>query len=101
ADRAVAADLAVMHEEVAAMNEGVAVRPRRRRAGRGPDMGEEQMRAYLPRDREQVFVGPGGPDLAVLAGFGPLAIPADAEAVAIGAGLGLLGMQRLVDQRMA
>ena len=99
-DARIAADLAVMHEEVAAMGEGMAVGPGGRGAGGGAHMGEEQAGAHLIAQGAQVLVGPGGPHLAVDARLGPLAVPADAEAVAVGLGLGLGRVKRLVDQRM-
>ncbi len=78
------ADHAVMHEQPAPAGEGVAVRPRDRRPGRGPYMGEVQVRADVPAEIAQVLVGPGRADLPVKARLGMLAVPAHAEAVAVG-----------------
>ena len=69
-------------------------------AGGGTHMGEEQRRLDAARQREQVFVGPRRHDLAINARLGALAVPADAETVAMRVRLGLRGAQRLVEQRM-
>jgi len=60
-------------------------------------MGEEQARADLPGQAAQVGVVSGRRDLALEPGFRGLAVPAEAEAVAIGQGLGLDGAQAQVD----
>ncbi len=85
-DLGVAADLAVVHEHPRSQREGMAVRARGGRAGRGSDVGEEEARANLMRYREQVLVAPGGADVAEDAGPRALAVPADAEAVAVHVG---------------
>ena len=96
-----AADLAVVHEEEAAVGEGVAVGAGGCGAGGGADVGEEGAAADLGGEAAEVFVGPGGADFAVEAGGVALAVPAEAEAVAVGFGLALGGVQRLVDQAVA
>ena len=63
-------------------------------------MGEKEVRADLPRQALQVLVGPGGQDIPVKAGFIPFAVPGHAKAIAIGAGLGFMGIMALGDQRM-
>jgi len=63
-------------------------------------MGQEQARAQVLRQRQQVVVGPGGGGVAVQAGLVAFAVPADAEAVAIRHHLRLFGAQRLVHQRV-
>jgi hypothetical protein len=64
-------------------------------------MGEEQPRPHRAAQRQQVVVAPGRHHLAVHARLVALAVPADAEAVAVGHRLGLFGAQRLVHQRVA
>ena len=61
-------------------------------------MGEEQARADLGADRAEIFVRPGGMDLAVEARRVTLAVPADAETVPIGGGARFGGALGLVDQ---
>ncbi len=72
-----------MKDQVA-MRERMAVVAPRAAAGGGPHMGEEERRADLPRQALQIAVGPGRQDVAVAARLRPVAIPGDAEAVAIG-----------------
>lgn len=95
------ADLAVVDEEVAVEVEGVAVQPRHPAAGGRPHMGHEEPGAHVGAQGQQVLVAPGRHHLAVDARRVALAIPADAEAVAIGHRLGLLGLQALAHQGMA
>ena len=64
-------------------------------------MGEEEPRAHLLAQAAQVLVGPGGPHLTVDARLRALAVPPDAEAVPVRPGLGLDGVEGLVDQRMS
>jgi len=99
-DHRVLADLAVVHEEPAAVREGVAIGPAGCRPGGGADMSEEHRRRDVARQRAQVAVVPGRQDLVIGAGFGPRAVPAHAEAVAVGRDLAFLGVQALLDQRM-
>ncbi len=80
------ADHAVMHEQPAAAGEGVAVRARDRRAGRRAHMREIEVRVDVAAEIAQVLVGPGRPDLAIEPGLRMLAVPAHAEAVAVGGG---------------
>src|SRR5262245_6433940 len=80
------ADQAVVHEQPAPASEGVAVRPRDRRPGRGAHMREIEMRADVAAQIAQVLVRPGRPDLAIKPGLGMLAVPAHPEAVAVGGG---------------
>ena len=101
ADQRPVADLAVVHEQPAPIGERVAVRPRRRRAGRGAHMREEQMRADVAAEMAQVLVRPGRPHLAIEPGLGVLrVVPAEPEAVAIGRGVALQRAHALHDERM-
>ena len=54
-------------------------------------MGEEQPRPHLMAEVLQVFVRPGRPHLAIDARPLAVAVPADAEPVAVGHDLGLDG----------
>ena len=94
------ADLAVVHEGPAAVDERMAIVAPCTAAGRGPHMGEKQRRADLPGDAFEVAVGPGGQDVAVAAGLRMVAVPGDAEAVAVGRRLGAGGAMGLLDQGM-
>ena len=97
---AIAADLAIVHEQVRLVAEGMAIGARQCGAGRGPHMGKEQAATDLAAEAAQVLVGPGGQDFVIDARLGSVAIPAQSEAITIGLGLGLGRVQRLVDQRM-
>ena len=70
------------------------------RAGRGADMGEEQMRLQMPAQVAEVLVRPGRPDLAIKPRLRMLAVPAQAEAVAVDAGGRFERLNALRDQRM-
>jgi hypothetical protein len=63
-------------------------------------MGEEQRRLELVRQALEVAVVPCRHDLVIGAGNVALAVPADAEAVAVGADPRLAGMQALLDERI-
>ena len=76
-------DEAVVHEEPVPVAERVAVRLLHRRAGRGPDVREDERRGDVPRQLAQVAVVPGRLDAAEDARRLLLAVPADAEAVAV------------------
>jgi hypothetical protein len=82
------------------MGEGVAVVAARAAACGSADMGEEKRRTDLPRQALQIAIRPCGQDITVAAGFGPVAIPGNAEAIAIRRRLGAGGAMRLLDQRM-
>jgi hypothetical protein len=58
------------------------------------------MRPDVAREMAEIFVGPGGTDLTIDAGLALLAIPAEAEAVAVQAIGGFLSLPALLDQRM-
>ena len=92
-------DLAVVHEQPRAEAERMAVRAGGRCARRRADVGEEGPRRQLRAERQQVLVRPGRRDLAIDAGDVAVAIPAEAEAVAVRRRLALGGVQRLVDER--
>jgi hypothetical protein len=95
------ADEAVVHEQPLATSKGMAIDAGDRRAGRGTDMGEEQVRLQVPAQVAQVLVRPGRPDLAIEARLGVIAaVPAKAEAVAVDAGGRLKGVDTLRNQRM-
>ena len=64
-------------------------------------MRQEQAGADLVGQALQVLVVPGRQDVAVDAGRRPLAIPADAEAVAVGGDVAVAGAQALADQGIA
>src|SRR3954469_5566926 len=76
----------------------MAVRPRDRRAGGGADMGEEQVGADMPAEIAQILVRPRRPHLTVEAGLRVLAVPAHAEAIAVGAGGRFERFEALYDQ---
>jgi hypothetical protein len=76
-------DVAVVHEEPAAMTEGVAIRLLHSAADRRSDMGEEVRRADVVGELVQVLVVPGRLGAVEDAGSGRSAVPADAEAVTI------------------
>ena len=101
ADLLEAADLAIVHERPAAGDEGMAVHPAGGSTGRGAHMSEEQAGIDLPAEAFQIGIGPGRQDVAIETGLRPVAIPGEAEAVAIGRRLGLLGAVTLGDQRVA
>src|SRR5437868_1599437 len=82
------------------MDEGMAVRPRGRRRGRGAHMGEEEMRRDVAAQMLEVLVRPGGPDLAIEAGLELPVVPAEPEAVALRRAERLLGGDALAHQRM-
>ena len=63
-------------------------------------MGEEHPRPDLLAEVDEVLVRPGRADVAVQARIDPLAVPADAETVAVGLRLRLGRVERLVDQRV-
>ena len=98
--RAQFADQAVVHEHPAAAGERMAVRPGDRGAGRGADMGEKEVRADVAAEVAQVLVRPGRAHLAIEARLGVLAVPAQPEAVAVGAGGRFERVQALHHQRM-
>jgi lysylphosphatidylglycerol synthase-like protein len=99
-DRREAADEPVVHPQPAAMAERMAVRLLHRRPDRRPDVGEEQVRAHMPRQLMQVLVIPGRLDAAEHPRSRGGVIPADTEPVAVGRLRPQLRMQALVDQRM-
>ncbi|EEF22969.1 conserved hypothetical protein [Ricinus communis] len=94
------ADLAVMHEGPVFVRKGMAIVAAGAAAGGGAHMREKKRRADLPRKALQIAIGPGGKDIAISARLRPVAIPGDAEAIAIGGGLGAGGAMGLLDQRM-
>jgi len=92
---------AVVHEEPAAVAKRMAVGFLRRGIRRRADMRDEQRRAHGPRGVAQIAVAPRGVRAAVAErDVSWMAVPADAEAVAVGGGLPEPRMQALVDQRM-
>ncbi len=97
----IAADLAVMHEQPFAVRERMAVGARGGGPGRGAHMRQEQAGADLVRQALQVLVVPGRQDVAIDARGRPVAIPADAEAIAIGRHMAVAGAQTLADQGIA
>src|SRR5580693_2543784 len=94
------AEAAIVHEHEAPMREGMAVRPRRRRRGRGPHMGEEKMRMDMPAEVLEILVGPGRPHLAIEPRLVVPGIPAEAEAVALRRAERLFGIDALAHERM-
>ena len=94
----VAADLAVVHEEVPPVCEGMAVGGRNVARCRRADVGGEERAADLPAQREQVAVRPGRQDAMVGAGLLALAVPADAAAVGVDHRLGFARRERLGDR---
>src|SRR5690606_18785183 len=98
ADQTPVADLAVMHEQPAVIGERMAVRPRDLRAGRCAHMAEKEMRADMAREMPQILVGPGWADFAIDARLALLAVPAEAESVAVQAVLRFLRAPALFDQ---
>src|SRR5262249_53951220 len=90
----------VVHEHPAAADERVAVGSRGRRRGSGAHVGEEQVRTDVPAEVAQVLVRPGRANLAIEAGFRVLAVPAEAETVAVGGGGRFERPDALLDQRM-
>src|SRR3546814_20724732 len=84
----------------AAVAEGVAVGPRGGRAGGGAHVREEQPGADLIGEAAQVRIVPGRQDLTVEPWLRALAVPADAEAVAIGRALRLGGAEALLPHGM-
>ena len=91
---------AVVHPQPAAVPERVAVRLLNRRARGGPDVREHERRGDVPGELAQVAVVPGRFDAVEDRRALLLAVPADAEAVAVG----LLGpeprVQALDDERV-
>ena len=69
-------------------------------AKRRADMGEEQRRLDVRRQVMKVGVVPGGLDIPVDTRRLPLAVPADAEAVAVRGRRPGMGFEALVDERM-
>ena len=63
-------------------------------------MRQETARADLVRQAAQVRIGPGGQHIVIEPRYLALAIPGQAEPVAIGLGLGLHGVQALTHQRL-
>jgi hypothetical protein len=61
-------------------------------------MGEEQGRRHLAAEREKILIRPSWVQLPIDPRFWPSAIPANPEAIAIGARLGFFGMEGLVDE---
>lgn len=101
ADSLEIADLAIMHERPAAIDEGVAIDPAGRPAGRGAHMGKKKTRPDLPAQAFQVRIGPGRQDIAKEAGFRALAISGKAETVGVGGRLCLGGAVALGNERVA
>src|ERR1700753_3711864 len=58
------------------------------------------MRVQVPAEVTQVFVGPGGACLAIKTGLRVLAIPAEAETIAVHAGGSFQGTLALGNQRV-
>ena len=78
-----AANLAVVHEHPSAERKRVAVMPRGGRAGRGAHVREEQPRLDLLCQRQQVLVAPGRSHIPENTWVRALAVPSEAEAVAV------------------
>lgn len=100
AQAAKAADLAVVHEQVAAQLEGVAVLACDRPIGGRTHMREEQARLHLGAQSVQGLARPCGLGVAVDRGFGRCAVPAQPEAVTVRVCLRLGGVLRLPQQRV-
>jgi hypothetical protein len=96
-DRRELVDIAVVHEQPAAVAEGVAVGLLHGAADRRADVGEEQRGADVVGELAQVVVVPGRLGAVEDAWGGGSAVPADAEAVPV-RGLGAEPrVQALVD----
>jgi hypothetical protein len=99
-DRRELVDIAVVHEQPAAVAEGVAVGLLHGAADRRPDMGEEQGGADMAGELAQVLIVPGRLGAVEDARGVGSAVPADAEPVSV-SGLGTEPrMQALSDKRI-
>ncbi|QTK81477.1 Hypothetical protein AT6N2_L0571 [Agrobacterium tumefaciens] len=98
-DLLIAADLAVMHEQILAMGERVAIGAGNFARCGGAHMRHEHARAKLVAKRRQIGIRPGRSRVAKDAGRSALAIPAEAAAIAVHNGFGLSRGHGLADQR--
>ena len=96
ADGMKAAEVAVVDEQPAAMPERMAVGLLHRRPDRRAHVGEEERRLDVRRDLAQVRVAPGGRDAGVQGRAFAGAVPAEAEAVAVGGLRAQPGVQALI-----
>src|SRR5882757_1435008 len=95
-----AADLAVVHEQIAVDRKGMTVGPDRRGAGRRAHMRKKQRGANLVGDREQVLVAPGRPHVTEQTWPLALAVPADPETIRVEPGFGFAAMPALRDETL-
>ena len=95
------AERAIVHPQPIVMAERVAVAALHRRAGRRPNVGEEQRSTYLTSNLPQVDVIPRRLNALEDCRFGALSVPADPEAVTVGRCGAHPGVQALVDDRMS
>src|SRR5690606_30117123 len=81
-------------------DKGMAIVAVGRAARRRADMRQEQAGPDLPAKAAEVAIRPCGQNIAVAAGLGPVAVPGDAESVAVRGGLGLQRMVALGQKRV-
>src|SRR5271157_4363116 len=89
------ANEAVVHEHPAIIGKGMAIQVGDGRRGRRPRMREEKMRANVTAQMAQVLIRPGGPYFMVKPRLLILAIPAQAEPIAVDAGGGFERVEAL------
>src|SRR5215208_5794971 len=95
-----AADRAVVHPEPLLVTEGMAVGALHRRSRRGSDVGKQNRRANLARELAEILVIPRRLDVLEQRRSRAVAVPPDAETVAVGGGGTHTRVQALVDQRV-
>ena len=93
-------DLTIVHETPDAMCERVAIGCGGFADVGGADMCQKALRADMPRDAGKIFIGPGRCRVSEQPGFGQVAVPGDAKAVAVDRDLGLACVSTLSQQRM-
>src|SRR5690606_39002997 len=82
-------------------NEGMAVGTAGKPPGRSPHMRKKKARPYLSRQAAEILVGPCGQNIPVKARLVAMAVPGNAEAVAIGPCFGFMRIVALRHERMA
>src|SRR5215212_5047481 len=95
-----AADGAVVHPKPLFVTEGMAVGALHRRSRRGSDVGKQNRRANLARKLAEILVIPRRLDVLEQRRSGAVAVPPDAETIAVGGGGTHTRVQALVDQRV-
>ncbi len=92
--------LAFMDDQPATVTERMTIRFLHSRLRGGPHVGEKRGRRDVRGQFVQIEVVPGGSNAAIQAGLCALAVPADAESIAVGRRLFGEGTQALVDERV-